>query len=156
MATALYPGSFDPVHLGHVSVIEKAATMFDQVVIAVVGNPGKRSGLLSIAERVALLAQVTSALPNVRCGAHHGLTVEAVRATGADLIIRTGHKDEGDEWSMLGMNERIAGTPTCFVPPAPELTFLSSSLVRSLLARGRLTEAQGLVPSPVAAALTTS
>lgn len=153
MATALYPGSFDPLHLGHVSVIEKAATMFDHVVIAVIGNPRKRSGLLAVADRVALIELATSSMSNVSCRAHQGLTVDAARQTGTDVIIRTGHKDKGDEWSMLAMNELVAGTRTCFVPPAPELSFLSSSLVRSLLAHGRLRDARRFVPPPVADAL---
>jgi pantetheine-phosphate adenylyltransferase len=153
VATGLYPGSFDPLHLGHVSVIEKAATMFDHVVIAVIGNPRKRSGLLAVNDRVTLIQLATSSLSNVSCRVHQGLTVDAMRQTSSDVIIRTGHKDQGDEWSMLAMNELMAGTKTCFIPPAPEFMFLSSSLVRSLLAHGRLPDARRFVPPPVADAL---
>ena len=127
--------------------------MFEHVVVAVVGNPGKRSGLFALADRVALVEMATDSLANVSCEVHHGLTVDAVRKTGSDVVIRTGHKDKGDEWSMLAMNELMAGTKTCFIPPAPELMFLSSSLVRSLLAHDRLSNAEQFVPPPVAAAL---
>lgn len=153
---ALYPGSFDPLHLGHVSVIETAAAMFDHVVVAVVGNPGKRRGLFALQDRAALIEQATASLANVSCEVHRGLTADAVRANGCDVVIRTGHKDEGDEWSMLAVNAFVAGTETCFLPPPPELQFLSSSLVRSLLANGRLSDAERFVPPPVAAALRAS
>lgn len=153
MATALYPGSFDPLHLGHLSVIEKAAAMFDDVVIAVIGNPRKHSGLFSVEDRIALIERSTLGLPNVSCRGQQGLTVAAVRQAGADVIIRTGHKDKGDEWSMQAMNELMAGVKTCYVPPPAELLFLSSTLVRSLLARDRLSDATRLVPTPVAESL---
>jgi pantetheine-phosphate adenylyltransferase len=150
---ALYPGSFDPLHLGHLAVIEKAATMFDHVVVAVVGNPGKRSGLFALTDRVAMIDQATNSLANVSSEIHHGLTVDIARKTGSDVVIRTGHKDKGDEWSMLAMNELMSGTKTCFMPPPPELMFLSSSLVRSLLAHDRLSDAKRFLPPPVASAL---
>lgn len=156
VATALYPGSFDPLHLGHLSVIEMAATMFERVVVVVIGNPGKRSGLFALTDRVALIELATDSIVNVSCAVHHGLTVDVVRETGSDVVIRTGHKDKGDEWSMLAMNELMAGTKTCFNPPAPELMFLSSSLVRSLLVHDRLSDAERFVPPAVAAALRAS
>jgi len=127
--------------------------MFEHVVVAVVGNPGKRSGLFAVPDRVALIELATHSLSNVSCEVHRGLTVDAVRTTGSDVLIRTGHKDEGDEWSLLAMNKLLAGTETCFIPPPPELMFLSSSLVRSLLAHDRLSDAERFVPPPVAAAL---
>jgi pantetheine-phosphate adenylyltransferase len=153
VATALYPGSFDPLHLGHLSVIRKAATMFDHVVVAVIGNPDKSSGMFTVADRIGLIRAAAASLPNVTCVQHHGLTVDAVQQTGSDVIIRTGHKDQGDEWSMLAMNELVAGTRTCFVPPDPAVASLSSSLVRSLTRLGRVADAIKLVPPPVARAL---
>jgi pantetheine-phosphate adenylyltransferase len=155
VASALYPGSFDPAHLGHLSVIARAAHTFDEVVVAVIGNPSKRSGMFSIAERIAMLEDAVSAHPNVRCTTHHGLTVDAARANGCDVVIRTGHKDRADEWSMLAMNELMSGVRTTFIPPDPELFHLSSSLVRSLVGGGELAEAEVLVPAPVAAVLRT-
>lgn len=135
--------------------------MFDHVVVAVIGNPDKSSGMFSVADRVALIRSAARTLSNVTCVNHHGLTVDAVKQTGSDVIIRTGHKDKGDEWSMLAMNELMAlamnelmaGTRTCFVPPDPEVAFLSSSLVRSLTSLGRVDDAIRFVPPPVAQAL---
>ena len=156
MVTALYPGSFDPVHLGHLSVIEKSATMFDHVVVAIIVNPHKLSALFAVAERIALVENVTASLRNVTCTSYDGLTVGAARETGSDVIIRTGHKDTGDEWSMLAMNELVAGTRTCFVPPEPAVAWLSSSLVRSLLGSDRVADATRFVPQSVADALRAS
>lgn len=129
--------------------------MFDQVVVAVIGNPDKSAGMFTVADRVGLIRSAARLLSNVTCVSHHGLTVAAVEQTGADVVIRTGHKDHGDEWSMLAMNERTAGTRTCFVPPDPAVAFLSSSLVRSLTRHGRVADAIRFVPSPVAHALQT-
>ena len=129
--------------------------MFDGVVVAVIGNPEKKSGMFPVDERADLIRSAARSLSNVTCVTHHGLTVNAVYRTGSDVIIRTGHKDKDNEWAMLAMNELMAGTRTCFVPPDPEVALLSSSLVRSLARLGRLTDAIPLVPTPVAEALRT-
>jgi pantetheine-phosphate adenylyltransferase len=152
VARALYAGSFDPVHLGHLSVVERSSTMFDSVTIAVLGNPTKRTGMFTVTERIELLAGATRHLPNIDCVGHHGLTIDAVRRAGADGIIRTGHKDHVDEWAMLAMNEMMSGYRTFFVPPDPKVAHLSSSLVRTLVTSGRLADASALVPTTVAAA----
>ena len=129
--------------------------MFDAVVVAVIGNPQKKSGMFSLDERVELIRSAARSISNVTCVTHHGLTVDAVQQTGSDVVIRTGHKDKDDEWAMLAMNALTAGTRTCFVPPDPEVALLSSSLVRSLTKLGRLADATRLVPTPVAEALRT-
>ena len=146
MTFALYPGSFDPVHVGHLTVIEKAASMFDRVVVAVVGNPDKPSGMFSIAERIRLIEAAVAELGNVECISHNGLTVDALPTTGSDVIIRTGHKDAEDEWAMLAMNKLMTGARTFFVPPDPSVAHVSASLVRSLAGDGRLDDAISLVP----------
>jgi pantetheine-phosphate adenylyltransferase len=153
VATALYPGSFDPVHLGHFSVIEHATAIFEQVVIAVVGNPDKSSGMFDITTRIELIRASTAHMETVSCIGHHGLTVEAAQLLDNPVIIRTGHKDADDEWAMLAMNKRMTGVTTAFVPPDPTVMHLSSSLVRSLVASGRVAEACRLVPHAVAEAL---
>lgn len=129
--------------------------MFDDVIVAVIGNPEKPSGMFSVAERMDFIRAAARPFSNVTCVTHHGLTVDAVQQTGADVIIRTGHKDKGDEWSMLAMNEFVAGRRTCLVPPDPAVAFLSSSLVRSLTTLGRVADAIRFVPMPVADALRT-
>lgn len=154
MSAALYPGSFDPVHLGHMSVIERAAVAFERVVVAVVGNPNKRTGMFSLPERLELLASSVSGLANVTCVTFHGLTVDAARSHDCDVVLRTGHKDEGDEWSMLAMNHLMTGARTIFFPPVPRFAELSSSVVRSLVLSGQLQDAASLVPASVGVAIT--
>ena len=151
---ALYPGSFDPVHLGHFSVIERAAAIFERVVVTVVGNPDKPSGMFDIATRIELIRDATAHMATVSCVGHHGLTVDAARVIDNPVIIRTGHKGADDEWSMLAMNRTMTGVRTSFVPPDPAVTHLSSSLVRDLVAAGRVADACTLVPPAVAVALT--
>ena len=153
MSAALYPGSFDPVHLGHVAIIERASLAFDRVVVAVVANPNKRSGLFSVQERVDLLTASVATLENVTCVTFNGLTVDIARVHQCDAVVRTGHKDELDEWSMLGMNHLMTGARTVFLPPTPGHMALSSSIVRSYIADGDIAGAAALVPPPVAEAL---
>ena len=140
--------------MGHLSVVERSSAMFDHVTIAVIGNPTKRTGMFTVEQRLQFLTAATSHLPNVGCVRHRGLTVDAVAQFGADGIIRTGHKDRDDEWVMLAMNEMVSGYKTFFVPPAPDVAYLSSSLVRDLVSSGRSNDAGELVPPSVAAALT--
>jgi pantetheine-phosphate adenylyltransferase len=149
---ALYTGSFDPVHLGHLAVIRQAASAFDDVVVAVLANPAKRGGLLDVDERVRLLELATSSIENVRCIAHHGLAVDAARASGATTLVRSGHKQQQDEVSMAAHNERI-GVPTAFLPGDPALGWISSSVVRQLLDDGDDEPVRRAVPSDVADAL---
>jgi pantetheine-phosphate adenylyltransferase len=153
VATALYPGSFDPLHLGHFSVIERATAIFEQVVVAVVGNPDKASGLFDIATRIELIRAATGHMETVSCVGHRGLTVDAAQLLDSPVIVRTGHKDADDEWAMLAMNQLMTGVRTAFVPPDPTVMHLSSSLVRSLVACGRVADACRLVPPAVATAL---
>lgn len=127
--------------------------MFDRLVVAVIGNPDKPSGMFSINERIRLIEGAVASLGNVDCVSHHGLTVDAVRMTVSDAIIRTGHKDWDDEWAMVAMNQFMSGARTFFVPPDPAVAHVSASLVRSLVSTGRLEEALALVPVGVFAAL---
>ena len=150
---ALYPGSFDPVHLGHVSVVDRAVEAFGAVVVAVLGNPSKQVGMFSVEQRLELLAATVGRHERVRCVAFDGLAVDAAKAFGCDAVIRTGHKDVDDEWSMLAMNQLVGGTRTIFFSPDPALASLSSSRIRGLMDRGASDEAAALVPATVAAAL---
>jgi len=150
---ALYPGSFDPFHLGHLAVVEQVAPGFDVVVVAVVGNPQKASGMFQIPQRVRMAEVATAHLSNVRCVAYQGLTVDLLRAEGADVVIRCAHKDTGSERSMAAMNEVTAGVRTFFAVPDPAVRGISSSLVRELLSTGELAAAMHLVPAATHAAL---
>lgn len=150
MTTALYSGSFDPVHLGHLGLIRTAASMFDQLVVVVLDNPAKRSGLASVDTRVELLRRSTEDLPNVSCHAHAGLTVDAARRHGATVIVRSLHKELDNELTMAATNQAIAGVATGFVRADESTQWISSTIVRALLAQGRLDDACALVPDAVA------
>ena len=153
MATALYAGSFDPVHRGHLRIIEQAARMFDEVVVAVLGNPAKPSGMFAIPERIRMVEAATAHLGNVRCVGHHGLAVDIARTVHADVLVRAAHKEIGHERSMAAMNEVLSGIPNFVACPHPTTRHISSSLVRQLVMAGRDDAALQLVPPPVAAAI---
>jgi pantetheine-phosphate adenylyltransferase len=153
VTTALYAGSFDPMHLGHLSVVERAAAIFDEVVVAVLGNPAKTSGRLPIDDRVRLIIESTTHLGNVRTLVHDGLTVDAAARCGADVLVRSGHKERTDERTMAAMNERVSGLRTSFVGAEPGTSWISASLVRDCLARGRIDDVRRMVPRPVFTAL---
>lgn len=87
------------------------------------------------------------------CIGHHGLTVDAARLIDHPVIVRTGHKDASEEWAMLAMNQLMTGVRTILVPPDPAVSHLSSSLVRQLVASGRVNDACRIVPPAVAVAL---
>jgi pantetheine-phosphate adenylyltransferase len=153
MPVALYAGSFDPVHLGHLVVIESAARLYEQVVVAVVANPKKAHGMFTIHERVRLLTEATAHLPTVRTRHFEGLTVDLARNEGADVLVRAAHKETADEFSMAAMNLITADIPTTFVPADALTRTISSSLVRQLVDAGQIVAAQELVPTCVRQAL---
>jgi len=152
VSIALYPGSFDPLHIGHLDVVERTAATFDEVVVAVLVNPTK-AGLLEPAERVELIEASTTHLPNVRALWHEGLTVDVARRQGADVIVRAGGKELRNERTMAATNEAVSGIRTFLVAPKPETAAVSSSLVRILLAAGRHADIRPLIPPPVFDAL---
>jgi pantetheine-phosphate adenylyltransferase len=149
---AAYPGSFDPLHLGHMSVIDRASTDFDEVVVLVLANPAKPH-LLSTAQRVELVSASTAHLGNVRAIGHDGLTVDGARATGAGVLIRNAGKELRLERTMAATNERLSGLPTLLLPPEPTTAAISSTFVRALLAQRRYDDLEPLVPRPVHLAL---
>lgn len=149
----LYPGSFDPVHRGHVDVVEQAHELFGSVVLAVMYNFEKQTGLFDIDERMDLARQSLSHLPDVDVQAHTGLAVHAALEAGADFIVkglRTG-ADFEIEQQMAQTNHKVSGIRTVYVPSRPDLAFVSSRFVREIAQyRG---DVSGLVPPAVAAAL---
>ena len=153
VATALYPGSFDPFHLGHLHVVEQVAGWFDEVVVGVLGNPRKSSGLFTLEQRVGLAEATTAHLPNVRSVSSDKLTIELARCEGAVVLVRCGHKEARHESTMAAMNERMSGIPTLFTVAHPSARAISSSLVRDLMSRGQTKAAARLVPPAVGQAL---
>jgi pantetheine-phosphate adenylyltransferase len=150
MPKALIPGSFDPVTFGHLDVIERTARLFDNVLVAAVGNPGKAPPLFSLDERQAMLAEVTAHLANVEIGAFEGLLVDFALAHGVEAIVKglRAVSDFDFELQMAQVNERMSGIATVFFPTAPEHSFLSSSLVREVARFGG--DVSAMVPAPIA------
>lgn len=153
MATALVPGSFDPVTNGHLDVIERVARYFDQVIVAVIRNPQKAASLFSLEEREEMLVEVTGHLGNVRIEFFTGLLVDFARNHGADTIVKglRAVTDFDYELQMAQMNQSLSGIDTFFLATSPSYSFLSSSLVREVARFGG--DVSSLVPPSVAARL---
>jgi pantetheine-phosphate adenylyltransferase len=137
MSGAVCPGSFDPVTLGHIDIFERAAVQFDEVVVAVLINPNKQ-GMFSLEERIAMIEESTTHLPNLRVEAGEGLVVDFVKARRLTAIVkglRTG-TDFEYELQMAQMNKHIAGVDTFFVATTPRYSFVSSSLAKEVATLG--------------------
>lgn len=142
------PGSFDPVTNGHLDVIERVSSLFDEVVVAVLINTSKQ-GLFSTEERMDLLRESTVELPNVTVDSFHGLLVEFCKDRGIQAIVKglRAVSDFDYELQMGQMNHSLAGIETLFIPTNPLYSFLSSSLVKEVATWGG--DVSGLVPEPV-------
>jgi pantetheine-phosphate adenylyltransferase len=122
---------------GHVDVITRAAGLYDELVVAVLVNPGK-AGLFSVGERMELLRESVADLPNVVVDSFEGLLVDYCRAHDVPVIVK-GLRAVSDfeyELQMAQMNRELAGIETLFVPTAPQVGHLSSSLVKQIAAFG--------------------
>lgn len=150
MATALCPGSFDPVTNGHLDIVERTARHFDDVIIAVIRNPQKAQSLFSLEERQEMLREVTAHLPNVRIEFFKGLLVEFAREHGAEAIVKglRAVSDFDYELQMAQMNQRLSGIDTFFISTSPQHSFLSSSLVKEVARFGG--DVSSMVPPMVA------
>ncbi|WP_324273929.1 pantetheine-phosphate adenylyltransferase [Blastococcus brunescens] len=145
---AVCPGSFDPVTNGHVDVITRAAGLYDELVVAVLVNPGK-AGLFSVTERMELLRESVADLPNVTVDSFEGLLVDYCRAHDIPVIVK-GLRAVSDfeyELQMAQMNRELAAVETLFVPTAPQVGHLSSSLVKQIATFGG--DVSRLVPKVV-------
>ncbi|HWS57638.1 MAG TPA: pantetheine-phosphate adenylyltransferase [Actinotalea sp.] len=149
MSIAVCPGSYDPVTLGHLDVIRRAALLFDEVVVGVATHAGK-SPLLGVAERVALLESAVADLPGVRVAAVPGLLVDFCAEVGATVLIK-GLRGAGDydaELPMAWMNRHLTGVETIFLPADRPVAHIASSLVKDVARHGGRIE--DLVPDGVA------
>lgn len=134
----IYPGTFDPVTNGHADLIDRAAKLFDEVVVGVANSPSKRP-LFDLAERVQLVQQVTSTLPNVKVVGFSGLLVDFAKEHQANVLIR-GLRAVSDfeyEFQLANMNRRLMPElESVFLTPAEENSFISSTLVKEVALHG--------------------
>ena len=148
MAIAIYPGSFDPIHLGHVRIVENAATIFDQVIVVAMQNREKK-GFLSIEKRQELLKTSFEHLNNVVTDSSTGLVVDVAKALNAEVIIK-GLRSSADfeiEMQMAQNNKKISAINTVFIPTDPEYSYITSRFIREISSEGG--DVSGLVPKPV-------
>lgn len=149
MKRAIYPGSFDPVTNGHLDIIQRAASVFDEVIVAVAVNIGK-DPLFTIEERMAMLGQACSGMPNVRFDSFTGLLVRYAEEHAASVIVKglRALSDFEFEFEMALMNRRLdEGIETVFMMTNAEYSYLSSSIVKEVVLLGGSVE--GLVPKMV-------
>ena len=147
---AVYPGSFDPVHYGHIEIVRRAAQIFDKVIVAVAENVEKVPGAFPLHERVAMLTEVLSNLPSVVVAAYTGLTVDFALSHGATCLVK-GLRAVGDfdyELKQSAMNRRLAPSlDTLLLIADPEYAFVSSSLIREVARLGGSVDS--ICPPPV-------
>ena len=149
MLRAIYPGSFDPVTLGHLDIIKRSASMVDELIVGVLNNKAK-SPLFSVEERVKMLGEVTKELPNVKVIPFAGLLVDFARQTESKMIIRglRAITDFEYELQMSQMNHKLEEkVETVFLTTNLEYSFLSSSMVKEVAAFGG--DISQLVPAVV-------
>jgi pantetheine-phosphate adenylyltransferase len=149
VATALCPGSFDPVTNGHLDIVERASRYFDRVIVAVIRNPQKTQALFTLEERKEMLSEVLGHLPNVEIDFFKGLLVDFARDKGADAIVKglRAVTDFDYELQMAQMNHKLSGIDTFFMTTNPQWSFLSSSLVREVARFGG--DVSSMVPEVV-------
>jgi len=122
VATAVCPGSFDPVTNGHIDIIERTARHFDRVIVAVIRNPQKSGSLFSLEERQDMLRAVTAHLPNVEIAFFKGLLVDFCREHDAEAVVKglRAISDFDYELQMAQMNQRLSGIDTYFLSTSPK------------------------------------
>jgi pantetheine-phosphate adenylyltransferase len=143
---AACPGSFDPVTNGHIDIIGRAATLFDEVVVAVGVNASKKR-LFTPDERMDMLTEACAGYPNVRVAGFDGLLTDFCKEHDVTAIVKglRAVSDFDYELQMAQMNTSLSGIETVFVPTSPEYSFLASSLVKEVATFGG--DVSGLVPA---------
>ncbi|HLA74607.1 MAG TPA: pantetheine-phosphate adenylyltransferase [Gammaproteobacteria bacterium] len=136
--TAIYPGTFDPITHGHSDLIQRAARLFDHVIVAIAANPTKKP-FFPLEKRVALAQAVLTNLPNVEVSGFDSLLVDYANERNAQVIVRglRAVSDFEHEFQLASMNRRLAPkVETLFLTPAEQYAYISSSLVREIAALG--------------------
>lgn len=136
--SAMYPGTFDPITLGHEDLVRRATRLFDRVVVAIAANPGKEP-MFSLDERVALAKSVLAGFKGVEVTGYEGLTVEFAREHDLQVIVRglRAISDFEYEFQLANMNRHLTDeVETAFLTPTETYTYISSSLVREIVSLG--------------------
>jgi pantetheine-phosphate adenylyltransferase len=135
---AIYPGTFDPITNGHTDLVRRAASVFDEVLVAVASNPGK-TPMFTLQERVELTRQVLADIPNVKVTGYEGLTVDYMREHGIRIVVR-GLRAVSDfefEFQLANMQRHLLPQiETVFMTPQEQFTFISSTMIREIAVFG--------------------
>ena len=151
--TAVYPGTFDPMTLGHEDLMARSSRLFDKLILAVAAGHHKRT-MFTIAERLDSAREIAASYGNIEVIPFRGLLRDFVVGNNGNVVIRglRAVSDFDYELQMAQMNYRLAGVETVFITTNPLYSFLSSSLVKEVARFGG--DVQGLVPDPVLMRLT--
>ena len=153
MTVGLIPGSFDPFHNGHLEIIERAALIFDDIVVAAIRNPQKSEPLFDLDERRIMIAESCAHIPRVEIVSISTLLVNVARDVNATAIVKglRAVSDFESELQMAQMNRSLSGVETLFIPTSSNHSFIASRLLREVARYGG--DVRAFVPAPVAARL---
>lgn len=135
MKKAIYPGTFDPITLGHLDIIKRASTLVDQLEVVIMRNPNKSSSDFSVEERLEMISSVIQEFHNVTVSAQTGLTVEYAKVSGASILIRGIRAVMDYEYELQQATANMVLAPnieTVFLLTRPQYSFLSSSVVKQI------------------------
>jgi pantetheine-phosphate adenylyltransferase len=148
MKKAVFPGSFDPITLGHVDIIKRALPLFDEIIIAIGINADKKY-MFSLVERIAFLTKTFAQEPKITIDSYEGLTVNYCKKIDAAFILR-GLRNPADfefEKAIAVTNRKLSGIETVFLLTSAETSFISSSIVRDIIRNGG--DASTLMPKAI-------
>lgn len=151
MRTALFPGSFDPFHNGHLEIVETAAKLFDTLVVAAVRNPQKGEPLFTLEERTEMISDSVAHLPNVELASFSSLVVDLAREVDAHVIVKGLRvaSDAESELQQAQINKTVGGIDTLLIPCSSAYSFIASKYVREFARYGGLDRIGSIVPDPV-------